>query len=267
MRHFLHPVQQEREHMKARLIAALSAGVAAVAAVPLIAGMAAGATAQLAPPPTPTNPNPAVPANPNPKVCADYTAAVKAAEDYYKEALRTYESDLSLLGKGTYASWKDVLNSRTELDEAIIALEKAEYAQATCWNNTANPKDKNCIDLNLALNLLLAELPATKDILNNAQLLLQQAERLPKKYQTPALLLPLKKAVATDAAAVASLDTAIAKARQELEKNCPEKPPAPPTPAPTKSSTPPSSPSPSPSPTSHSSSPAPTPSTTTTSTG
>ncbi len=242
--------------MKTKLVAAVSAGVAAVAAVTLIAGMATGAVAALPPVPTPTMPYPAVPANPNPKVCAEDAAAVKAAQDAYNAALAIYNSDLRLFYKegGPYASAKDVLNARTAVDEAVIALIKARYAQATCWNDATKPQN-NCVNLNLALNRLLDELPATKDIQANAQRLLQMAQKLPKGYVTPTELSALKKAVAQAAAATAALVAQIAAQKKEVIKaNCAideRPPPAPtksPSPTPSTSGSPTSAPTTSPSP-------------------
>ncbi len=146
--------------MKARLVVPVTAVVSAVAVVTLIAGVA---TAGISPPPRPTTPYPGVPINKN--VCKPQATQVAQAQTLYNLALKQYNRELNLFNRQPPAiSRFELNNARKALDNAVIALDKAEYAQATCQNNKANPKDKNCINLALQLNQLLDQLPVTQDL-------------------------------------------------------------------------------------------------------
>jgi hypothetical protein len=141
--------------MKVKLIAGVSAVVGAVAVVTLIAGVA---TAGIG---SPTSPYPNVPINP--KVCKAEAIKVAQAQIKYNRALSNYETELRLFNRGAASAYQ-LRTARKAVDESVIALDNAKYAQATCQNNEANPKDKDCVNLALELNRLLDELPVTQDL-------------------------------------------------------------------------------------------------------
>ncbi len=245
--------------MKTKLIAAVSAGVAAVAVVTLIAGVATAGVG------SPTSPYPNVPINP--KVCKVQAADVKAAQAAYNEALANYKSWLNLFNRTPPAASRYQLNTAQQaLDKAVIALDNARYAQATCQNNAANPKDKVCVNLALELNRLLDELPVTQDLqaiaADNLNMALKLWAYVPPRISATALNAD-KAAYAAAVAATEKLEAQIENQEKAVsEAGC--KNAVRPKPTPTKSSTTPSSPSPSPSRSgSPTSTPTPMPSTTT----
>lgn len=254
--------------MKAKLIAVVSAIVAAVAAIVLAASLAAAGIG------TPTTPYPPVPINP--KVCKTDAIKVAQAQLKYDQALTNYKRVLKLFDRRA-ASAQELRNARQALDESVIALDNAKYAEATCQNNAANPKDKNCVNLALELNRLLDELPVTQDMEAIAKtnfdvakrLLAQHAisheeyEKIKAAYENAKLQTQLVEQEITDQ------KEKVAKAGcKNAERPSPTPTPTPsvsPTPTPSRTPTPtpsPTSPRPTPTPTSPSPRPTPTPPTT-----
>lgn len=141
--------------MKTRILGALSAVAAAALGVVLIASAASAA------PPTPTTTYPAVPINAN--VCQAQALKVTQAQNTYNTALGVYNRAVQALNAGV-GSQMEVLTTQQALDNATIALNDANYAQATCQNTAANPANANCITLTLEFNRLTDDLVATQDL-------------------------------------------------------------------------------------------------------
>jgi hypothetical protein len=144
-----------RTPKKPRALARFVAAVAAVVAGLVLAGTAVAAI------PSPTTPYPTVALNP--KVCQAEAIKVQQALVKYNAAVATYQRILKLAGRGA-ASAESLRNAQAAVDNAGIALNDANYAQATCQNNQAAPANKDCINLALELNRLIDDLAYTKDL-------------------------------------------------------------------------------------------------------
>jgi hypothetical protein len=141
--------------VKTRILGALSAVAAATLGVVLIASAASAA------PPTPTTTYPAVPIIAN--ACPAQAIKVTQAQNTYNNALAVYNRAVQALNAGV-GSQMEVLTTQQALDNATIALNDANYAQATCQNTTANPANANCVTLTLEFNRLTDDLAVTQDL-------------------------------------------------------------------------------------------------------
>jgi hypothetical protein len=144
-----------RTPSRSRTLAKFLAAVSAVVAALVLAGTAVAAI------PSPTTPYPTVKVDP--KVCLVEAIKVEQALVKYDDAVATYRRILKLAGTGA-ASAESLRNAQAAVDNAGIALNDANYAQATCQNTTAAPADKDCINLALELNRLIDNLAYTKDL-------------------------------------------------------------------------------------------------------
>jgi hypothetical protein len=133
-------------------------GAAFAALIGIVVLLATMATAAV---PSPTRPYPNVAINPN--VCLAEAIKVQQAQIKYNAALQTYKTTLDLARRGV-ASLLELRTDQAALDNAGIALNDAKYAEATCQNNAAAPRNKDCVNLALELNRLIDNLAYTKDL-------------------------------------------------------------------------------------------------------
>lgn len=167
-----HAKVKPRTPSKARTLAKFGAAVAAVVAALTLAGTA------MADIPSPTTPYPTVAIDP--KVCQAEAIKVQIALVKYDDAVATYRRLLKAAGTGA-ASAESLRNAQAAVDNAGIALNDANYAQATCQNTQAAPADMACINLALELNRLTDDLAYTKDLESIAAANYQMALQLQAK--------------------------------------------------------------------------------------
>ena len=161
-----------RTPSKRRTLTKFVAAVAAVVGALVLTGTAVAAI------PSPTTPYPTVAINP--KVCQAEAIKVQIALVKYDDAVATYNRLLKLAGTGA-TSAESLRTAQAAVDTAGIALNDANYAQATCQNTQAAPADMACINLALELNRLTDDLGYTKDLESSAAANYQAALQLQAK--------------------------------------------------------------------------------------
>jgi hypothetical protein len=147
--------------VKKRTLGILTAATAAALSVVLIASSASAAAPPA--PPAPTTPYPAVAIDP--AFCTTEAGTVTKALNARIGAVAAYNRALQAFNAGVGAL-VDLLTAQQAVDNATIAVNDANYAQATCQIKAVVPApgDLNCTVLKLEFNRLTDDLVPTQDL-------------------------------------------------------------------------------------------------------